>query len=77
MKKTRVYLDEEHLARVRWVARIQGRPQAEVLRDAIVFYAEHALPRSDRSFALFAVAEGPGGSIADIPNAELLAGFGE
>ena len=75
MKKTSVYLEDEHVERLRQLARREGRSQAEVLRDAILVYAERAKP--DRNFALSGIAEGSGGSIADIPEEELLKGFGE
>jgi predicted transcriptional regulator len=75
MKKTSVYLEDEHAERLRQLARREGRSQAEVLRDAIMVYAERAKP--DRNFVCDGIAEGPGGSIADIPEEELLKGFGE
>lgn len=75
MKKTSVYLEEEHVERLRQLARRERRSQAEVLRDAIAAYAERAV--SPRAFACDGVAEGPGGTVADIPEEELLAGFGE
>lgn len=75
MKKTSVYLEETHVRQLRRLAEVEGRSQAEVLRDAIVLYAR----RLDhlRDFACSGVAEGPGGSIADIPEEDLLRGFGE
>lgn len=75
MRKTSVYLDEEHAAELRRLAEAEGRPQAEILRDAILVYAAQARPR--RIFAMDGVARGPGGSIADIPEEELLKGMGE
>lgn len=33
--------------------------------------------RADRHFALVGVAEGPGGSVADLSSLELVGGFGE
>jgi hypothetical protein len=75
MKKTSIYLEEEHIRRLREVAKIQGRSQAEVLREAILWYA--AQVSRPRTFALAGVARGPGGSVADLSDEELLAGFGE
>ena len=75
MKKTSVYLDDEHVERLRRVAEAEGRSQAEVLRDAILMYTSEKRP--PRTFAMDGVACGPGGSIADIPEEELLKGFGE
>ncbi len=74
MKKTSLYLTEEQAARLKRIADAQGRPQAEVLRDALAAY--HA-PEAERGFACDGVAEGPGGSVADLPERELLEGFGE
>jgi predicted transcriptional regulator len=75
MKKTSVYLDDEHAERLRRAAEAEGRPQAEIIRDAIVQYtSRRAVPRE---FAMSGIAEGPGGSVADIPEEELLRGFGE
>ena len=44
MEKTTVYLDPEQQRRLRALARRQGRPQAEVIREAI---AEYLGRRSD------------------------------
>jgi predicted transcriptional regulator len=80
MKKTSVYLDDEHVERLRRVAEAEGRSQAEVLRDAILMYADKVSANAKgppRTFRMAGVAEGPGGSIADIPEEELLKGFGE
>ena len=74
MKKTSVYLEAEQVQRLRQLATSQGRSQAEILRDAINWYAEHV--ERSRDFVLAGVAEGPGGSVADIPEEELLRGFG-
>jgi predicted transcriptional regulator len=74
MRKTSVYLDEEHVRRLRQVAALQGRSQAEVLRDAILSYTERV--RRPRHFALARVAAGPGDSVADLDEAALLRGFG-
>lgn len=75
MRKTSVYLteDDEHLL-ARLAAR-EGSSQAEVLRKAVRAY--EAIVVADRNFALSGSADGPGGSVADIPEEELLAGFGQ
>lgn len=81
MKKTSVYLDEEHLQQLRWVAQREGRSQAEVVREAISLYAEQAAQKPDRNFEMARVAtrieKGGRRSIADIPEEELLKGFGD
>ena len=75
MKKTSVYLEPEQVEQLRRVAEAEGRSQSAVLRDAIAKYANEM--RQRRTFAMDGVACGPGGSIADIPEEELLKGFGE
>ena len=83
---------------MRRVAEVEGRPEAEIARDAILRYAqERRFDSSDsngpqetmvvhdselerprvRPFAMIGVGEGPGGSIADVPEEERLKGFGE
>lgn len=75
MRKTSVYLTEAERRRLAELARLDGIPQAQVIREAITAYkGRHTV---DREFRLQAIAEGPGGSIADIPEEELLKGFGE
>jgi predicted DNA-binding protein len=77
VKKTSVYLDAEQARRLERLAREEGRPQAEILREAIATYR----PRSsrDRSFALAAgfrrIDDDPR-PISEIPEDELLEGFG-
>jgi predicted DNA-binding protein len=79
MRKTSVYLDENQAQRLARLAREEGRSQAEILREAVATYQ----PRSsqDRNFALagggFARIDSDPRAIADIPEKELLEGFGE
>lgn len=83
MKKTSVYLDDEHLLRLKQAAEAEGRSQSEILRDAIRLYAD----RTDQPPRTFAMARCiPSGgiarklgyaSIADVPEEVLLEGFGE
>jgi predicted transcriptional regulator len=75
MRKTSVYLDDVHAARLKRIAEAEGRSQAEVIRDAIMKYPERDRPR--RKFAMAGIARGPGGSVADMDEEELLKGFGE
>lgn len=70
-----MYLGEEHAHLLRRVADEEGRSQAEILRDAILLYARTAGQR--RAFACAAVADGPGDSVADVPEEELLRGFAQ
>lgn len=75
MKKTSVYLTEEEANRLADLARQERRSQAEILRDAVAQYRPQGSP--DRDFAVTRSGRGPGGgSIADIPEEELLKGFG-
>ena len=75
MKKTTIYLPPEHAGRLKQLAEAEGRSQSEIVRDAILLYASRAtLPRT---FVMAGIAEGPGGSAADIPEEELLEGFDE
>lgn len=77
MRKTSVYLDDRQAERLAALAREAGRPQAEILRDAIAAYR---LPSStDRSFALaagFRRIDNDARPISEIPEHELLEGFG-
>ena len=75
VRKTSVYLTEEESRRLAAIARAQGVSQARVIREAIRAYEVGG--RRDREFQMLAVAQGEGGSIADVPEEELLVGFGE
>jgi predicted transcriptional regulator len=74
MRKTSVYLTAEEVGRLGILAEREGTSQAEVIRRAIKAYEPER--RGGREFSLVGVAEGPGGSIADLTEAELLEGFG-
>ena len=75
MKKTSVYLDDEHVERLRRVAEAEGRSQAEVLRDAILMYTSR--DTRPRTFAMDGVVSVPGLSAAALTDDEMLDGFGE
>ena len=75
MKKTSVYLTEAEVEVLRNLAEREGRSQANILREALAAYDEQHLP--DRDFAIFGSGEGDGRSIVDVPEEELMAGFGE
>lgn len=75
MKKTSVYLTEGESRRLADLARQERRSQAEVLREAIAQYKPKGSP--DRNFAVVRSGRGGAGdSVADIPEEELLKGFG-
>jgi hypothetical protein len=73
--KTSVYLTDAERDRLAWLAEVEGRSQAEILRAAIHAYE----PRRgrDRDFVGARSFDGPGYSVADLPEEELLEGFGE
>ena len=75
MHKTSVYLTPEEIVRLAALADREGTSQAEVIRRAIRLYEPER--KGDRDFALIGVADGPGGSIADVAEDELLEGFGD
>ena len=74
MHKTSVYLTAEEVARLAALAEREGTSQAEVIRRAIRRYEPERL--GNRDFSLFGSADGPGGSIADLAEDELLEGLG-
>jgi hypothetical protein len=75
MKKTSLYLRESEIERLKELSRRTGRTQADLVREAIAVY-EPGPP--DRDFAIFTHgAEGPGDSVADHDEEELLEGLGE
>ncbi len=75
MRKTSVYLDEDQAKRLAGLAQQEGRPQAEILREAVATYQPR--PSQDRDFAMAGSGRGDGSSIADVPEEEQLEGFGE
>jgi predicted transcriptional regulator len=74
VQKTSVYLTDEEVTLLSRLAKREGTSQAEVIRRAIRQYQPQR--RGDRDFALVSVADGPGGSVADLTEEELLDGFG-
>lgn len=77
MRKTSVYLADEQAQRLARLARQEGRSQAEILRAAIDAYQPAA--SNDRRFALadgFARVDRDPRPISEIPEPELLRGFG-
>jgi predicted transcriptional regulator len=74
VKKTSVYLDDSDVERLSRLAAAEGRSQAEVIRSALAAY--ETTQTAPRAFALDGTWEGDGSSVADVPEEELLAGFG-
>ncbi len=78
MRKTSIYLDDSGAERLSRLAREEKRPQAEIIRDAIAAYRPEAI--GDRDFSLargFERIDSDPRSISDIPEDELMRGFGE
>lgn len=78
MRKTSIYLDDEQADRLARLARAEGRSQAEIVREAISCY--RPAPKRDRNFALagnFARVDAGARPISEIPEDELMRGFGE
>ena len=78
MRKTSIYLDDEQADRLARLARVEGRPQAEIVREAISCY--RPAPKRDRNFALagnFDRIDRDSRPISEIPEGELMRGFGE
>jgi hypothetical protein len=71
--KTSVYLESADVEHLAWLSRVEERPQAEIIRDAIRAYRPAA---KERLFRLFDSGEGDGRSIIDIPEEELMRNFG-
>jgi metal-responsive CopG/Arc/MetJ family transcriptional regulator len=74
VRKTSVYLTDDEVVRLALLAEREGVSQADVIRRAIRQYIPEQ--RGSREFSLSRSGSGPGGSIADIPEDELLEGFG-
>jgi predicted transcriptional regulator len=78
MRKTSVYLDDKQARRLARLSRTEGRPQSQIIREAIAEYEPP--PRGDRNFALagqFKRIDNDPRSISEIPEGELMRGFGE
>ena len=77
VRKTSVYLDDQQAERLARLARQEGRSQAEILREAVSTYEPPA--SRDRSFEVaagFARIDDDSRPISEIPDEELLEGFG-
>jgi len=74
MKKTSLYLSDDDEALLERLAARKGMTRARILREALAAYDAQ---EPDRDFAMVGAHEGDGTSVADIPEEELLRGFGE
>jgi hypothetical protein len=74
--KTSVYLERRDVERLAWLSEVEGRPQAEIIREAIRAYEPKV---EERTFLFFGTGEGDGRSFADFSEEEieeLMRGFG-
>jgi hypothetical protein len=53
MVKSTVYLEEEVALMLRQMARLQGRPQAELIREALALYTKKAKRRLPRGIGSY------------------------
>jgi predicted transcriptional regulator len=77
MRKTSVYLDDDQAKRLARLARQEGRSQADILREAVATYEPPA--SRDRHFEIaagFPRSDADLRPISDVPDEELLEGFG-
>ena len=78
MRKTSVYLTDRESKRLADLARAEGRSQAEIIREAITAYVPASRPDGDFALAAgFARIDDDPRPISEIPEDELLDGFGQ
>jgi predicted DNA-binding protein len=75
MKQYTITLDDEQVERIRRMAEAEMKTEDQLIRDIISRYAVES--GHERVFAMDGAGRGPGDSVADIPEEELLQGFGE
>jgi predicted DNA-binding protein len=75
MKQYTITLDDEQVERLKRMAETEMKTEDQLLGDIIRRYAVES--GHERVFAMDGAGRGPGGSIADIPEDELMRGFGE
>ena len=68
-----MYLSSVERERLERLARIEGTSQAEIIRRAITAYAPSRA--GDRAFHVSGSFDGPGDSVADLTEEELLEGM--
>ena len=78
MRKTSVYLSERESRRLLELARAEGRSQAEIMREAITAYVPTTTGGGNFALAAgFPRRDDDPRPISEIPEDELLDGFGE
>src|SRR4051794_35942679 len=75
MKRYTISLDDEQVERLQRMAHTEMKTEDQLLSDRINRYAVES--GHGRCFAMEAAGRGPGGSVADISDDELMRGFGE
>ena len=75
MKQYTIMLDDEQVERLKRMAETEMKSEDQLIADIIKRYAVES--GHERVFAMFGAGRGPGGSVADIPDDELMKGFGE
>lgn len=73
MRKTTVYIDEGDLRAIRRLAKQRGRPEAELIREAVAQYARNAGRPKFKSLGIVAGS----GNLADRSDEALAEGFGK
>jgi predicted DNA-binding protein len=77
VRKTSVYLTERESERLAELAQSEGRPQAEIIREAISAYVPAGQGEGDFALAAgFPRIDRDPRPISEIPEDELLGGFG-
>lgn len=78
VRKTSVYLDDAQAERLAELARVEGRSQAEILRDAVDAYrSPSAGPRVLASAATHPRIDADHRPVSQVPRRDLLHGFGQ
>jgi hypothetical protein len=75
MKQLTITLDDEQAERLERIAKTEMKSEEQLLLDILRRYAVDS--GHERVFAMDGIVHGPGGSVADIPDEELMKGFGE
>jgi predicted DNA-binding protein len=74
-KQYTIMLDDEQVERLKRMAETEMKTEDQLLRDIIKRYAVER--GHERVFAMDGAGRGPGRSVADVPEDELMKGFGE
>jgi len=75
MTQHSVAIDDETMERLQRMAETEMKSASQLLHDVLKRYAVES--GHERVFAMDRIVYGPGGSVADVPEDELMRGFGE